>query len=81
MDNQPNQQPIDRLNALAEKVRHAKAILQHLKNTSKQNKDITKVSDTPTPQTPIEKAKALLRKTDNKYTSYMDSKLLPSLED
>ena len=79
MTNQPKQ-PIDRLKALAEKARRAKAILHHLKNTSKQNKDVTKVSDTPTPQTPIERAKALLRKTDNKYTSYIDSKLLPSLE-
>ena len=79
MTNQPTQ-PMDKLKALAEKVRHAKAILQKLKNTSKKDEPITKVSETPQPQTPVEKAKALLRKTDNKYTSYIDSKLLPSLE-
>ena len=79
MTNQPKQ-PIDRLKALTEKARRAKAILHHLKNTQQQNKDITKVSNTPTPQTPLEKAKALLRKTDNKYINHIDSKLMPSLK-
>lgn len=80
MNNQPNQ-PTNQQNKLAERVRHAKQILQGLKSTSKKDESITKISDTPTPQTPLEKAKALLRKTDNKYTNYIDSKLLPDLKD
>ncbi len=51
-------------------------------NTQKekqQNNDIVKTAETPKPLTPMEKAKALLQKTDSKYQAYIAKKLLPSL--
>lgn len=46
----------------------------------KKDSEVLKTSDTPTPQTPSEKAKAVQRKTDNKYIDYVTNKLLPSLD-
>lgn len=42
-------------------------------------KQIIKTSETPDVITPQEKAKALQRKCDDKYTNHIVSKLLPSL--
>lgn len=53
-----------------------------LNNTSKekqQKDDIIKMAEVPKPLSPVEKAKALLQKTDSKYQSYIAKKLLPSL--
>lgn len=53
-----------------------------LNNTPKdkeQKDDIIKTAEVPKPLNPVEKAKALLQKTDNKYQSYIAKKLLPSL--
>ncbi len=51
-------------------------------NTQKenqQNNDIIKTAEVPKPLSPMEKARALLQKTDSKYQSYIAKKLLPSL--
>ena len=53
-----------------------------LNNTPKekqQKDDIIKTAEVPKPLNPMEKAKALLQKTDSKYQSYIAKKLLPSL--
>ena len=53
-----------------------------LNNTPKdkeQKDDIIKTAEVPKPLSPVEKAKALLQKTDSKYQSYIAKKLLPSL--
>lgn len=53
-----------------------------LNNTAKekqQKDDIVKTAEVPKPLSPMEKAKALLQKTDSKYQSYIAKKLLPSL--
>lgn len=53
-----------------------------LNNTPKekqQKDDIIKTAEVPKPLSPMEKAKALLQKTDSKYQSYIAKKLLPSL--
>lgn len=53
-----------------------------LNNTAKekeQNNDIIKTAEVPKPLSPVEKAKALLQKTDSKYQSHITKKLLPSL--
>lgn len=53
-----------------------------LNNTPKekeQKDDIVKMAKVPKPLSPMEKAKALLQKTDSKYQSYIAKKLLPSL--
>lgn len=53
-----------------------------LNNTAKekeQKDDIVKMAEVPKPLSPMEKAKALLQKTDSKYQSYIAKKLLPSL--
>ncbi len=44
-----------------------------------QKDDIIKTAEVPKPLNPMEKAKALLQKTDSKYQSYIAKKLLPSL--
>ena len=44
-----------------------------------QKDDIIKTAEVPKPLNPVEKAKALLQKTDSKYQSYIAKKLLPSL--
>ena len=51
-------------------------------NTQKekqQKDDIVKTAEVPKPLSPMEKARALLQKTDSKYQSYIAKKLLPSL--
>ena len=45
----------------------------------KKEAEVIKTSDTPQSQTPSEKANAVQRKVDNKYTNYVTDKLLPSL--
>ena len=53
-----------------------------LNNTPKekqQKDDIIKTAEVPKPLSPVEKAKALLQKTDSKYQSYIAKKLTPSL--
>ena len=53
-----------------------------LNNTQKekeQKDDIIKTAEVPKPLSPMEKAKALLQKTDSKYQSYISKKLTPSL--
>lgn len=55
---------------------------EYLNNTQKnkeQKDDIIKTAEVPKPLSPMEKAKALLQKTDSKYQSYIAKKLLPSL--
>ena len=55
---------------------------ESLNNTPKdkeQKDDIIKTAEVPKPLSPMEKAKALLQKTDSKYQSYIAKKLLPSL--
>lgn len=49
------------------------------KRNRQKESEVIKTSDTPTAQTPTEKANAVQRKTDNKYIDYVTSKLLPSL--
>lgn len=44
-----------------------------------QKDDIIKTAEVPKPLNPVEKAKALLQKTDSKYQSYIAKKLTPSL--
>ena len=44
-----------------------------------QKDDIIKTAEVPKPLSPMEKAKALLQKTDSKYQSYIAKKLTPSL--
>lgn len=46
---------------------------------NQQNNDIVKTAEVPKPLSPMEKARALQQKTDNKYQSYIAKKLLPSL--
>ena len=46
---------------------------------NQQNNDIIKTAEVPKPLSPMEKARALLQKTDSKYQSYIAKKLLPSL--
>lgn len=53
-----------------------------LNNTAKekqQKDDVIKTAEVPKPLNPMEKAKALLQKTDSKYQSYIAKKLTPSL--
>lgn len=53
-----------------------------LNNTQKekqQKDDILKTAEVPKPLNPVEKAKALLQKTDSKYQSHIAKKLTPSL--
>ena len=53
-----------------------------LNNTAKekqQKDDVIKTAEVPKPLSPMEKAKALLQKTDNKYQTYIAKKLTPSL--
>lgn len=55
---------------------------EYLSNTQKekqQKDDIIKTAEVPKPLSPMEKAKALLQKTDSKYQSYIAKKLTPSL--
>lgn len=55
---------------------------EYLNNTQKekeQKDDIIKTAEVPKPLNPVEKAKALLQKTDSKYQSYIAKKLTPSL--
>lgn len=55
---------------------------EYLNNTQKnkeQKDDIVKTAEVPKPLNPMEKAKALLQKTDSKYQSYIAKKLTPSL--
>ena len=58
-------------------------LVQILKKKAKKEKqqkdDIVKTAEVPKPLSPVEKAKALLQKTDSKYQSYIAKKLLPSL--
>lgn len=58
-------------------------LAQILKKKAKKEKqekdDIIKTAEVPKPLSPMEKAKALLQKTDNKYQAYIAKKLLPSL--
>lgn len=58
-------------------------LAQILKKKAKKEKqekdDIIKTAEVPKPLSPMEKAKALLQKTDSKYQSYIAKKLLPSL--
>lgn len=49
------------------------------KDKEQNNNNIVKTAEVPKPLTPMEKAKALLQKTDSKYQSYIAKKLLPSL--
>lgn len=51
-------------------------------NTQKEKQekdDILKTAEVPKPLSPMEKAKALLQKTDSKYQAYIAKKLTPSL--
>ncbi len=53
-----------------------------LNNTAKekqQKDDVIKTAEVPKPLNPLEKAKALMQKTDSKYQSYIAKKLTPSL--
>ncbi len=53
---------------------------EYFKDKEKQqNNDIVKTAEVPKPLSPMEKARALLQKTDSKYQSYIAKKLLPSL--
>lgn len=58
-------------------------LAQILKKKAKKEKqekdDIVKTAEVPKPLNPVEKAKALLQKTDSKYQSYIAKKLTPSL--
>lgn len=58
-------------------------VLEEFLNSTKKEKqqkdDIIKTAEVPKPLSPMEKAKALLQKTDSKYQSYIAKKLLPSL--
>ncbi len=58
-------------------------VLEEFLNSTKKEKqqkdDIVKTAEVPKPLSPVEKAKALLQKTDSKYQSYIAKKLLPSL--
>ena len=58
-------------------------VLEECLNTTQKEKqqkdDIVKIAEVPKPLSPVEKAKALLQKTDSKYQSYIAKKLLPSL--
>lgn len=49
------------------------------KKEKQQNNDIVKTAEVPKPLSPMEKARALLQKTNSKYQSYIAKKLLPSL--
>ena len=49
------------------------------KRNRQKESEVLKTSDTPQAKTPSEKAKAVQRKVDNKYTNYVTNKLLPSL--
>ena len=53
--------------------------LNNIAKEKQQNNDIIKTAEVPKPLSPIEKARALQQKTDNKYQSYIAKKLLPSL--
>lgn len=60
-----------------ELAERTKAILK----TRKQDENKTiKTSETPQEMTPLERAMALRRKTNNKYDNYVASKLLPGLD-
>lgn len=58
-------------------------VLEEFLNSTKKEKqqkdDIIKTAEVPKPLSPMEKAKALLQKTDSKYQSHIAKKLLPSL--
>lgn len=58
-------------------------VLEECFNDTPKNKeqkdDIIKTAEVPKPLNPVEKAKALLQKTDSKYQSYIAKKLTPSL--
>ena len=58
-------------------------VLEECLNTTQKEKqqkdDIVKMAEVPNPLSPMEKAKALLQKTDSKYQSYIAKKLTPSL--
>lgn len=58
-------------------------VLEECLNTTQKEKqqkdDIVKTAEVPKPLSPVEKARALLQKTDSKYQSYIAKKLTPSL--
>ena len=60
-------------------------IIEILKSKARKAKNkvrdskVLKTSETPQGLTPLEKAKALLRQTDNTYSHYISAKLLPNL--
>ena len=53
--------------------------LNNTKKEKQQKDDIIKTAKVPKLLSPMEKAKALLQKTDSKYQSYIAEKLTPSL--
>lgn len=53
--------------------------LNNTKKEKQQKDDIIKTAKVPKLLSPMEKAKALLQKTDSKYQSYIAKKLTPSL--
>ncbi len=57
----------------------AQILKKKAKKEKEQKDDIIKTAEVPKPLNPMEKAKALLQKTDSKYQSYIAKKLLPSL--
>ena len=57
----------------------AQILKKKAKKEKEQKDDIIKTAEVPKPLSPMEKAKALLQKTDSKYQSYIAKKLLPSL--
>ena len=57
----------------------AQILKKKAKKEKEQNNDIIKTAEVPKPLSPVEKARALLQKTDSKYQSYIAQKLTPSL--
>lgn len=57
----------------------AQILKKKAKKEKEQNNDIIKTAEVPKPLSPVEKARALLQKTDSKYQSYISKKLTPSL--
>jgi len=49
-------------------------------NKPNEKEEVVKTAEIPTTLTPLQRAIALRRKADNKYDSYIASKLLPGLD-
>ena len=62
-----------------ETIEILKAKARNAKKKARESK-VLKTSETPQGLTPLEKAKALLRQTDNTYSHHISAKLFPNLD-